>query len=383
MTPDEIAQCATLAMALEVSATPKPGNIDREHNYPDTRYEHFLASAIATYPHFAEAARKRKNLGNLLHDAVAESNKWQHGGNTHFGALILLLPLAMAEGNTVKAHEIVKKTTTRSNRTNLLRNTENRTRHIHPDKTQQKNSNTNIKTSSKHHKPDQKRGIRQYTTRNQKIRHPPVIRKDKPWFHRRHNNSRTIPTTTRRLPILTTKTKTPGLSDGINEIIAVTTNPDNTANAAPIGLHKEGNKLQIQIPRKKIPNTEKQRRMDTFRSRKKRPSQNTHNLHTTTTHTRSQKREDPCDKPWEKRSDRSNHPCHTLRTQPQPKTPEPDKLLQPNREDMRKTRRQEGNGDTIRTLQDQIKAKEMMRCYCSSLWYKSKKTIFSSFFMYK
>lgn len=112
MTPDEIAQCATLAMALEVSATPKPGNIDREHNYPDTRYEHFLASAIATYPHFAEAARKRKNLGNLLHDAVAESNKWQHGGNTHFGALILLLPLAMAEGNTVKAHEIVKKTTT-------------------------------------------------------------------------------------------------------------------------------------------------------------------------------------------------------------------------------------------------------------------------------
>ncbi|RLG27318.1 hypothetical protein DRN85_00585 [Methanosarcinales archaeon] len=79
------------------------------------------------------------------------------------------------------------------------------------------------------------------------MRHPPVIRKDKPWFHRRHNNSRTIPTTTRRLPILTTKTKTPGLSDGINEIIAVTTNPDNTANAAPIGLHKEGNKLQIHL----------------------------------------------------------------------------------------------------------------------------------------
>ncbi|RLG27584.1 fumarate hydratase, partial [Methanosarcinales archaeon] len=70
MTPDEIAQCATLAMALEVSATPKPGNIDREHNYPDTRYEHFLASAIATYPFFAEAARRRRSFGDLLYSAV-------------------------------------------------------------------------------------------------------------------------------------------------------------------------------------------------------------------------------------------------------------------------------------------------------------------------
>ena len=112
MTPEEIAQCAALAMALEVSATPKPGNIDREHNYPETRYEHFLASAIATYPFFAEAARKRRSFGDLLYSAVIESKKWQRGGNTHFGALVLLLPLAMAEGETVEAHEIVKDTTT-------------------------------------------------------------------------------------------------------------------------------------------------------------------------------------------------------------------------------------------------------------------------------
>ena len=112
MTPEEIAQCATLAMALEVSATPKPGNIDREHNYPDTRYEHFLASAIATYPLIAEAAKQTKGFGKLLHDAIVESNNWQQGGNTHFGALTLLIPLAMAEGSTTKAHEIVKKTTT-------------------------------------------------------------------------------------------------------------------------------------------------------------------------------------------------------------------------------------------------------------------------------
>ena len=97
MTPEEIAQCATLAMALEVSATPKPGNIDREHNYPDTRYEHFLASAIATYPLIAEAAKQTKGFGKLLHDAIVESNNWQQGGNTHFGALTLL-PLLTGRG---------------------------------------------------------------------------------------------------------------------------------------------------------------------------------------------------------------------------------------------------------------------------------------------
>lgn len=112
MNPTHIAQCASLAMLLEVSATPKPGNIDREHNYEDTRYEHFLASAIATQPVIEKAVQQKKNLGKLLKKAVIEANQWQHGGNTHFGALLLLLPLTMAEGNTTQAWNIVKNTTT-------------------------------------------------------------------------------------------------------------------------------------------------------------------------------------------------------------------------------------------------------------------------------
>ena len=111
MMPDYIAQCASLAMALEVSATPKPGNIDREHNYPDTRYEHFLASVVAAYPIIREAATQKKSFGELLAKAVSESNRWQNGGNTHFGAFILLIPLAMAEGDMAKAYKIVKNTT--------------------------------------------------------------------------------------------------------------------------------------------------------------------------------------------------------------------------------------------------------------------------------
>lgn len=119
MIPSHIARCAQLAMLLEVSATPKPGNIDRDHNYTDTRFEHFLASAVGVYPVLEKAVRSRSGVGSLIREAVVESAKWQNGGNTHFGAFILLIPLVMAAGRCedskcLKAHvvDVVKKTTT-------------------------------------------------------------------------------------------------------------------------------------------------------------------------------------------------------------------------------------------------------------------------------
>ncbi len=98
MSPSHIARCAQLAMLLEVSATPKPGNIDRDHNYTDTRFEHFLASAVAVYPVLEKAARSDSGIGSLIREAINESSRWQSGGNTHFGAFILLIPLVMAAG---------------------------------------------------------------------------------------------------------------------------------------------------------------------------------------------------------------------------------------------------------------------------------------------
>lgn len=98
MTSSHIARCAQLAMVLEVSATPKPGNIDRDHNYADTRFEHFLASAVGVYPILEKASVSGSGTGSLIREAVAESGKWQKGGNTHFGAFILLIPLVMAAG---------------------------------------------------------------------------------------------------------------------------------------------------------------------------------------------------------------------------------------------------------------------------------------------
>ncbi len=93
-----IARCAQLAMLLEVSASPKPGNVDREHNYPDTCFEHFIASSVSVYPAIEMAARSKSGIGALFRSAVCESSAWQQGGNTHFGAFLLLIPLSMAAG---------------------------------------------------------------------------------------------------------------------------------------------------------------------------------------------------------------------------------------------------------------------------------------------
>ncbi|SNQ60686.1 triphosphoribosyl-dephospho-CoA synthase [Candidatus Methanoperedens nitratireducens] len=118
MSPSHIARCTQLAMLLEVSATPKPGNIDRDHNYTDTRFEHFLASAVGVYPVLEKAAHSKSGIGALIHEAVKKSTLWQKGGNTHFGAFILLIPLVMAAGKCenetclkAQVQNVVKETT--------------------------------------------------------------------------------------------------------------------------------------------------------------------------------------------------------------------------------------------------------------------------------
>lgn len=95
---DYIARSAQLALLLEVSAYPKPGNIDRTHDFVDTSYTHFLASSVAIYPVLRKAAARENGVGELVRTGVAESMAWQRGGNTHFGALLLLVPLAMSAG---------------------------------------------------------------------------------------------------------------------------------------------------------------------------------------------------------------------------------------------------------------------------------------------
>lgn len=104
------AERAQLAMMLEVTAFPKPGNVDRCHDYDTTRLEHFLASVILARPALDEAERSGSGIGRIIRSAVELTNR-HSGGNTHFGAFILLVPLIMGEGID-GANRIVRTTDT-------------------------------------------------------------------------------------------------------------------------------------------------------------------------------------------------------------------------------------------------------------------------------
>ncbi|WP_338096894.1 triphosphoribosyl-dephospho-CoA synthase [Methanorbis rubei] len=106
--PVTIAELAQFAMLLEVTAKQKPGNIDRCHDYDDTCLTHFLASAVLAGPVFSRVAAGGISLGEAMYDAVARTNI-HNGGNTHFGAFILLLPLIAGKG-IASAAELVKMT---------------------------------------------------------------------------------------------------------------------------------------------------------------------------------------------------------------------------------------------------------------------------------
>ncbi|HEY5939474.1 MAG TPA: triphosphoribosyl-dephospho-CoA synthase [Gemmatimonadales bacterium] len=91
-TPADVAAAGQLACLLEVSA-PKPGNVSPEHHFHDTRYEDFLASAVAIGPALSEAAKHP--LGTTIRTAVEATRRWTRS-NTNLGIVLLLAPLARA-----------------------------------------------------------------------------------------------------------------------------------------------------------------------------------------------------------------------------------------------------------------------------------------------
>jgi triphosphoribosyl-dephospho-CoA synthase len=107
--PRYISTCLELAILLEVSAD-KPGNVNLIVGFEGTRYEHFLASAVAASKSFELAAERGVSvstgelgmseirLGHIMKQCVMDINGWQRGGNTLLGTVLLLSPVAVAAG---------------------------------------------------------------------------------------------------------------------------------------------------------------------------------------------------------------------------------------------------------------------------------------------
>ena len=108
-----VAANAQLALLLEVTGTPKPGNVDRHHDYDDLRFEHFVAGGVGAFPGLRRAANGER-VGRAFERAVAGMSE-QRAGNTQFGAILVLTPLvrAAADGDLspTGATAVVEETT--------------------------------------------------------------------------------------------------------------------------------------------------------------------------------------------------------------------------------------------------------------------------------
>jgi triphosphoribosyl-dephospho-CoA synthase len=86
----QIARLVQTACALEACA-PKPGNVNRNHDFPDTSLQDFILSAIAIGPAFEDTARM--DVGQIILDAV-RCTRNSVNTNTNLGMVLLLAPLA-------------------------------------------------------------------------------------------------------------------------------------------------------------------------------------------------------------------------------------------------------------------------------------------------
>jgi len=110
-----------LALLLELSATPKPGLVDRIHDYRETSFHHFLASAVSLRPWIMKAAElgDGRGLGKIVLGGVEAFMNSQRGGNTHLGAWLLIAPMASAAGSHKEIP--IKSRSLRSKVRNILR----------------------------------------------------------------------------------------------------------------------------------------------------------------------------------------------------------------------------------------------------------------------
>jgi len=103
---NDLFRCIGLSSLLEISGWPKPGNVHRTINFLDTRYEHFIAGAVAIQPVFYDFCKRIwenvpknnksfefVNLGQLFYEATEAMMNWQCGGNVILGHILILAPL--------------------------------------------------------------------------------------------------------------------------------------------------------------------------------------------------------------------------------------------------------------------------------------------------
>ncbi len=130
---DHIMVAGQLAAALEVCGWPKPGNVHRTSDFPDTRFEHFIAGSVSLGPVLWETAFKAVSLkpgeicelriGRLIKQAVLNVKAWHRGGNTHLGVVLLFVPMTAAVGMTLARSDNLSIANLRENFARVMKST--------------------------------------------------------------------------------------------------------------------------------------------------------------------------------------------------------------------------------------------------------------------
>ncbi len=105
---EEVAVAASISMSLEVLASPKSGNVDRDHDFEDLKLSDFVVSSICALPPFMKLASGEIGVGECIYRAIDSGVKFYGKKNVHFGALLLLAPLVASKGDPKKAVKVVR-----------------------------------------------------------------------------------------------------------------------------------------------------------------------------------------------------------------------------------------------------------------------------------
>jgi triphosphoribosyl-dephospho-CoA synthase len=103
----DFTEALTLALILEASAYPKPGNIHRLRDKPRLRYEAFLATGVFAYKYFKRGVMRglrgyqRVVLGDLVYELVRDVVKKVKSSNTCLGSSLLLSLLSVSAGKCI------------------------------------------------------------------------------------------------------------------------------------------------------------------------------------------------------------------------------------------------------------------------------------------
>ncbi len=110
--PRDIGEALALALLLEASGTPKPGNVHKLRDRPDLKYEAFLATGVLAIKYFERGVKRgikppsRLLVGDLVYGLIKDVVDKARSTNTCLGSSLLLSIISVATGRLLTQRQL-------------------------------------------------------------------------------------------------------------------------------------------------------------------------------------------------------------------------------------------------------------------------------------